>query len=417
MALDGSAFDVAAIKKDFPILEIEVHDGQRLVYLDSASSSQKPRVVLDAMTEYYETTHANIHRGVYAIAEEATARYEAAHTRVARFIGASSMREIIFTKNVTEAINLVSYAWGRANLREGDAVLLTEIEHHANLVPWLMLKEERGIELRFLPMADDYTVDLSDLDRLVDGVKLVGVTAMSNVLGTLPPVRRIADAAHAAGALVLVDGAQLLPHVPADVRELGCDFLGFTGHKMLGPTGIGVLWARAELLEAMPAFLGGGEMISDVRLDSWVPNELPWKFEAGTMPIAEAVGLHAAIDYLDALGMDAVREHEMRLTEYALRTLTERHGDRISIYGPSDPDQRGGVISFNFAGLHPHDVAQVLDQHGVCVRASHHCAKPLMRRLAVAATARASLYLYNDEADVDALADALDSTADLFLSP
>ena len=415
--LDGSTLNVSAIKKDFPILEIDVHDGQRLVYLDSASSSQKPRVVLDAMTEYYETTHANIHRGVYAIAEEATARYEAAHTRVARFIGAASMREIVFTKNVTEAINLVAYAWGRANLREGDTVLLTEIEHHANLVPWLMLKEERGIELRFIPMADDFTLDLSELDRLVDGVKLVGVTAMSNVLGTLPPVRRIADAAHAAGALVLVDAAQFVPHLPADVRELGCDFLGFTGHKMLGPTGIGVLWAREELLEAMPAFLGGGEMISDVRLDSWVPNELPWKFEAGTMPIAEAVGLHAAIDYLDALGMAAVREHEVTLTEYALRTLNERHGDRMSIYGPSDLDLRGGVISFNFAGLHPHDVAQVLDQHGVCVRASHHCAKPLMRRLAVAATARASLYLYNDEADVDALADALDSTADLFLTP
>jgi cysteine desulfurase/selenocysteine lyase len=417
MALDGSALDVVAIKKDFPILEIEVHDGKRLVYLDSASSSQKPRAVLDAMDQYYMTTHANIHRGVYAIAEEATARYEAAHTRVARFIGAGSMREVVFTKNVTEAINLVAYAWGRANLREGDAVLLTEIEHHANIVPWLMLKEERGIELRYLPMADDYTLDLTDLDRLIDGVKLVGVTAMSNVLGTLPPVRLLADAAHDAGALILVDGAQLVPHLPTDVRELDCDFLGFTGHKLLGPTGIGVLWGREELLDAMPAFLGGGEMIRDVRLDSWVPNELPWKFEAGTMPIAEAVGLHAAIDYLDALGMDAVREHEVALTAYALRTLTERHGDRMSIYGPSDLSQRGGVIAFNFAGIHPHDVSQVLDQHGVCVRASHHCAKPLMRRLAVPATARASLYVYNDEADVDALTTALDSAADLFLTP
>jgi cysteine desulfurase/selenocysteine lyase len=411
------ALDVAAVKKDFPILEVEVHDGQRLVYLDSASSAQKPREVLDAMEQYYETTHANIHRGVYAIAEEATARYEAAHTRVAQFIGAASMREIVFTKNVTEAINLVAYAWGRANLREGDAVLLTEIEHHANLVPWLMLKEERGIELRYLPMADDFTLDLSDLDRLVDGVKLVGVTAFSNVLGTMPPVRKIADAAHAAGALVLVDGAQLVPHVATDTGALGCDFLGFTGHKMLGPTGIGVLWAREELLEEMPAFLGGGEMIRDVRLDSWVPNELPWKFEAGTMPIAEAVGLHAAVDYLDRLGMDTVRAHEVELTAYALRTLRERHGERIVIYGPDDLDQRGGVISFNFAGLHPHDVAQVLDQRGVCVRASHHCAKPLMRRLGVAATARASLYVYNDEADVDALSTALDSAADLFLTP
>ena len=411
------ALDVSTIKKDFPILEIEVHGHNRLVYLDSASSSQKPRAVLDAMTHYYETTHANIHRGVYAIAEEATARYEAAHTRVANFIGASSMREIVFTKNVTEAINLVAYAWGRANLREGDAVLLTEIEHHANLVPWLMLKEERGIELRYLPMADDYTLDLSDLDRLVDGVKLVGVTALSNVLGTITPVRRLSDAAHATGALLLVDAAQLVPHIATDVRELGCDFLGFTGHKMLGPTGIGVLWAREELLEAMPAFLGGGEMIRDVRLDGWTPNELPWKFEAGTMPIAEAVGLHAAIDYLEALDMRQVREHEIELTDYAFRTLTERYGERITIYGPTDPQQRGGVLSFNFDGIHPHDVSQVLDQHGVCVRASHHCAKPLMRRLDVAATARASLYVYNNEADVDALADGLESAADLFLKP
>ena len=417
MALDGSALDVVAIKKDFPILEIEVHDGKRLVYLDSASSSQKPRVVLDAMERYYETTHANVHRGVYSIAEEATALYEGARARVVRFIGARSPREVVFTKNVTEAINLVAYAWGRANLREGDAVLLTEIEHHANLVPWLMLKEERGIELRFIPMADDFTLDLNDLERLVDGVKLVGVTAMSNVLGTLTPVRRLADAAHAAGALLLVDGAQLLPHLATDVSDLDCDFLGFTGHKMLGPTGIGVLWAREELLEAMPAFLGGGEMIRDVRLDGWLPNELPWKFEAGTMPIAEAIGLHAAIDYLDALGLDAVREHEVSLTAYALRVLTQRHGDRITIFGPSEPAQRGGVISFSFGGIHPHDVSQVLDEHGVCVRAGHHCAKPLMRRLGVAATARASLYVYNDEADIDVLADALDSTADLFLTP
>ena len=422
MALDdsargNSALDIVAIKKDFPILEIEVHDGKRLVYLDSASSSQKPRVVLDAMEHYYETTHANVHRGVYSIAEEATALYEGARARVVRFIGARSPREVVFTKNVTEAINLVAYAWGRANLREGDAVLLTEIEHHANLVPWLMLKEERGIELRFIPMAADFTLDLEDLDRLVDGVKLVGVTAMSNVLGTLTPVRRLADAAHAAGALLLVDGAQLLPHVATDVAALDCDFLGFTGHKMLGPTGIGVLWAREALLDAMPAFLGGGEMIRDVSLDGWLPNELPWKFEAGTMPIAEAIGLHAAIDYLDGLGMEAVREHEVSLTAYALRTLTQRHGDRITIFGPSEPDQRGGVISFSFGGIHPHDISQVLDQHGVCVRAGHHCAKPLMRRLGVAATARASLYVYNDEADVDALADALDSTADLFLTP
>jgi cysteine desulfurase/selenocysteine lyase len=408
------ALDVARIKKDFPILDVEVHGGKRLVYLDSASSSQKPRAVLDAMDRYYETTHANVHRGVYAIAEEATRLYEEAHAKVARLIGAPSARGVVFTKNVTEALNLVVYSWGRANLREGDAVLLTEIEHHANLVPWLILKEERGIELRFIPMADDFTLDLSDLDRLIDGVKFVSVTAMSNVLGTLTPLRRLADAAHAAGALLCVDAAQYVPHLAADVAAIDCDFFGFTGHKMLGPTGIGALWAREELLEEMPAFLGGGEMIRDVRLDGWTPNEIPWKFEAGTPPIAEAVGLSAAIDYLTALDFEAIREHEVGLTAYAMRTLTERYGDDLTIYGPSEPSMRGGVLSIGFKGIHPHDISQVLDEEGVCVRAGHHCAKPLMRRLGIAATARASFYVYNDEADVDALADALESAARLF---
>jgi cysteine desulfurase/selenocysteine lyase len=277
-----------------------------------------------------------------------------------------------------------------------------------------MLKDAIGIELRYIPMADDYTLDLTDLDRLVDGVKLVSVTAMSNVLGTLTPVRRLADAAHAAGALCLVDGAQYVPHLPTDVTELGCDFLGFTGHKMLGPTGIGVLWAREEILDAMPAFLGGGEMIRDVRLDGWTPNEIPWRFEAGTPPIAEVIGLGAAIDYLEALGMDAVREHEVSLTGYALRTLTERLGDELVIHGPPEPAMRGGVLSISYKDVHPHDISQVLDQSGVCVRAGHHCAKPLMRRLGVGATARASLYVYNDTDDVDALADALASTSDFF---
>jgi cysteine desulfurase/selenocysteine lyase len=407
------ALSTEVVKKDFPILDHQTH-GKRLVYLDSAASSQKPSAVLDAMQHYYETTHANVHRGVYGIAEEATRLYEEARGKCARFIGAPSERGIVFTKNVTEAMNLVAHSWGRANLQTGDAILLTEIEHHANLVPWLMLKEERGIELRFIPMAEDYSLDLTDLERLIDGVKLVSVTAMSNVLGTLPPLRRLGDAAHAAGALFMVDGAQYVPHLPTDVAELGCDFFGFTGHKMLGPTGIGVLWAREELLEAMPAFLGGGEMIRDVRLDGWTPNEIPWKFEAGTPPIAEAVGLGAAIDYLGGLGMDAVREHEVALTAYALRTLTERYGDGISIYGPSEPAQRGGVVSFNYKDVHPHDLSQVLDEAGVCVRAGHHCAKPLMRRLGVGATARASFYVYNDEADVDALADALAEADRLF---
>jgi len=389
-------------------------NGHRLVYLDSASSSQKPRAVLDAMDHLYETSYANTHRGVYVLGQESTALYEGARERVQRFINAPSSREVLFTKNVTEAINLVAYSWGRANLRQGDAVLLTEMEHHANLVPWLVLKEERGIELRFLPVGDDYQLDLTDLDRLIDGVKLVGVAGISNVLGTLNPLRQLADSAHDAGALFLVDGAQYAPHMTTDVQALGCDFFGFTGHKMVGPTGIGVLWGREELLDAMPAFLTGGEMIRDVRLDGWTPNELPWKFEAGTQPIAEAVGLAAAIDYLEGIGMAAVREHEVSLTAYALRALTERHGDKLKIFGPSEPASRGGVISFSYDGVHPHDVSQVLDEAGVCVRAGHHCAKPLMRRLGVGATARASLYVYNDEADVDALNEALEEADRLF---
>ncbi len=405
------ALDVTAIKKDFPILERQVH-GQRLVYLDSASSSQKPVSVIDAMTRYYETTHANVHRGVYTIAEEATAMFETGRSALARFIGAAP-NEVVFTKNVTEAINLVAYSWGRSNLNEGDVVVLTEMEHHANIVPWLILKEERGIDLRYLPLTGDGQLDLSDLTRILEGAKLLGVTAMSNVLGTINPIRELAEAAHAAGALILVDGAQHAPHLPTDVKALGVDFFGCTSHKMLGPTGIGTLWARPELLEAMPPFLGGGEMIRDVRLDGFTPNDVPWKFEAGTPPIAEAVGLAAAVDYLTALGMPAVRAHERSLTEYAMAALTERHPDLV-IYGPKDATLRGGVISFNYKDVHPHDLSQVLDEAGVCVRAGHHCAKPLMRCLGIGATARASFSVYNDEADVDVLVEALAAADRLF---
>ena len=291
----SSPLEVTSRQAEFPVLARQVH-GQRLVYLDSAATSQKPRVVLDAMTRFYETSNANIHRGTYQLAVEATESYEAARRAVARFVGAPDPRGLVFTKNVTEAINLVAYSWGGANLRAGDAVVLTEVEHHANLVPWMMLRDRLGIELRFVPMAEDFTLDLTHLDRFLDGAKLMAFSAMSNVLGTLTPVRRITDAAHAAGALVLVDGAQLVPHVPTDLQALDVDFFGFTGHKMCGPTGIGALWARPELLEAMPPFLGGGEMIRDVRLDGFTTTEIPTKFEAGTMPFAEAVGLHAAVE-------------------------------------------------------------------------------------------------------------------------
>jgi cysteine desulfurase/selenocysteine lyase len=404
--------DVATVKKDFPIFDVPRE--RPLVFLDSAASSQKPRAVLDAMTDYYETTHANVHRGVYAIAEEATARYEGARARVGRFVNARSEREILFSKNVTESLNLVAQSWGRANLRAGDAIVLTEMEHHANLVPWLMLKEQLGIEIRYLGLTPEGLLDLSDLDQKLDGAKLLGVTAMSNVLGTLNPVRRLADAAHAAGAVVVVDGAQYVPHLATDVEVLGADLFAFTGHKMLGPTGVGVLWGREELLDAMPPFLGGGDMIRDVRLDGFTPNELPWKFEAGTPPIAEVIGLGVACDELDRYGLDAVRDHEKEITGYAIRTLTERFGDDFVVHGPLDVEARGGVLSFGFKGLHPHDISQVLDESGVCVRAGHHCAKPLMRRLGVGATARASFYVYNDTSDVDALADALQTCADFF---
>ena len=405
--------DTATVKADFPLLEREVN-GHQIVYLDSAATSQKPRVVLDAMNEYYETINANVHRGAYTIADLATRRMEAARQKVATFVGAPSAAEVIFTRNATEAINLVSQTWGRANLHDGDVVVLTELEHHANIVPWQILASERDIELRWIPIDDQGRLVLDDIDRLFDGASLVAFSAMSNVLGTITPVRAIADAAHDADAIVLVDASQLVPHVPTDVEALGADFVAFTGHKMCGPTGIGVLWGRRELLEAMPPFMGGGEMILQVTKEGFTTNELPWKFEAGTPAIAETIGLGAAVDYLTSLGMDAVREHEVSLTAYALRTLAENHGDKLRIFGPSEPASRGGVLSFEFADVHPHDVSQVLDQHGVCVRAGHHCAKPLMQVLGVNATSRASLYVYNDESDIDALSTALDGAADMF---
>jgi cysteine desulfurase/selenocysteine lyase len=407
--------DVAAIKKDFPILEREVHGG-RLVYLDSANTSQKPRVVLDAIQTYYERSNANVHRGTYLIAEEATAGLEGARAKVARFIGARSSKEVVFTKNATEALNLVAKAWGRANLQAGDAVVLTELEHHANIVPWHQLAAEVGIELRWLPIGTDGHLDLTDLDRIVDGAKIVSFAAMSNVLGTMLPVERLVGAAHAAGAIAVVDASQYVPHLTTDVQAWGADFVAFTGHKMCGPTGIGVLWGTETILDATPPFITGGEMILNVTKTGFTPNELPWKFEAGTPPIAEAVGLGAAVDYLTGLGMEAVREHEVSLTAYALRSLGDRFGDRLTIHGPSEPAERGGVLSFTFGDIHPHDLTQVFDQHGVCVRAGHHCAKVLMRELGVSATARASLYVYNDEADVDALGDAM-AAADAFFTP
>jgi cysteine desulfurase/selenocysteine lyase len=398
--------DVAKIKGDFPILERRVND-KRLVYLDSASSSEKPTAVLDAMDHLYRTSYANVHRGVYTIADESTRAYEAARAKVARFVNARDTGEIVFVRNGTEAINLVAYTWGRRNLEAGDVVVLSEMEHHANVVPWLMLAEERGVELRWIPLTPDYRLDLTSIGDVLRGAKLLAISAMSNVLGTINDVGPLTRAAHAAGATVLVDACQAVPHLPVDVSDWDVDFLALTGHKMLGPSGIGALWARKELLEAMPPFLGGGEMIRDVRTDGFTTNDVPWKFEAGTPAIAEAIGLGAAVDYLEALGMDDVRRHEQELTRYALDALDERLGDRITIYGPRDVAVRGGTISFLFDGIHAHDISQVLDEDAVCVRAGHHCAKPLMRVLGVPATTRASFYVYNDEADADALVEAL----------
>jgi cysteine desulfurase / selenocysteine lyase len=402
------------VRKDFPLLGREVN-GHPIVYLDSASSSQRPLAVLDAMRSYEETTHANVHRGVYAIAEEATRRFEAARVSVGRFIGAPDpAHEVVFVKNATEGLNLVAHSWGRTFLRSGDAIVLTEMEHHANIVPWHILAAERDLEIRWIPIDDDGRLVLSGLDRLVDGAKLVGVTCMSNVLGTINPVSVIAAAAHDAGAVVVADGAQSVPHLITDVAALGADFLAFSAHKMLGPTGIGVLWGRRQILESLPPFLGGGEMILDVRKEGFVPNEIPWRFEAGTQPIAEVIGLGAAVDYLEGIGMEAVGAHERALTEYLLGSLTERFGADLRIFGPRDLRDRGGVVSFAYRDIHAHDVSQVLDSYGVCVRAGHHCAKPLMRRLGVNATARASLAVYNDPSDVDALVDALGEVGAFF---
>ena len=405
--------DVAKVRADFPIFE-RMLDGKPIVYLDSANSSQKPRAVIDAMVQFMETSYAPINRSAYRLAAEATDAFEDARTKIARFINAPSAREIIFTKNATEALNLVIQSWGRANLVAGDVVVLTHMEHHANIVPWHMLVAELGIVLRWVPLTADGQLDLTDLPALLDGAKVLSFTAMSNVLGTITPVRHLTDAAHAAGALAIVDGCQYVPHNVTDVQAMGADFLAFSSHKLCGPTGIGVLWGREVLLDALPPFLGGGNMIFDVRLDGFTTADLPAKFEAGTPPIIEAIGFGAAIDYITDLGMAAIRHHEMALTSYALTSLTERFGDDLHIYGPSNLEVRGGTISFAFRDIHPHDISQVLDQRNVCVRAGHHCAKPLMRVLGVGATTRASVYLYNDEHDIDAMADALADAADLF---
>ena len=399
--------DLSHLKSDFPVLSDGVH------FLDSGASSQKPIPVLDAMDKFARTSYANVHRGAYKLSVASTNAYEAARARIAEFIGATDSREVIFTRGATTALNMVAFGWGLEHLREGDIILSTEIEHHANLVPWQMVAKRTGATLDHIPMTDDFRLDLDAYEqKLGPRVKIVAVTGMSNVLGTMPPVRKIADMAHAYGARVVVDAAQLVPHSPVNVVDLGADFLAFSSHKMLGPTGIGVLWGRMDALEETEPFEGGGEMISDVTLHDATWAEIPERFEAGTPPIIEAVGLHAAVDYLDSIGMDKILEHDMELTEIALKRLGDVPG--VSIQGPPDTVDRGGVISMTIDGVHAHDVSTILDESGVSVRAGHHCAKPLMRRMGVAATARASFYVYNTPEDIDALEAGLRKAGDLF---
>ncbi len=403
----------AALRADFPIFDTPARNGERLVYLDSAASAPKPRSVIDALSDAYAHHYANVHRGIYELSEDATARYEGARKRLASFIGAPSSREVIFVRNATEAINLVAYSWGRANVRAGDLILSTEMEHHANLVPWQQLAIETGATLEYVRITDDGRLDPDDLaSRLAKGPKLVAIAQVSNALGTINPVAEITRQAHAAGALVLLDAAQSVPHMPVSVAELGVDFAALSGHKMLGPSGIGALWARRELLNAMPPFMTGGSMIRRVTLEGTEWNEVPWKFEAGTPAIAEAQGLTAAIDYLEALGMDNVRAHERELFVKAWGALSAIDGVRL--LGPSDPDAHAGVISFVLDGIHPHDVATVFDHEGIAVRAGHHCAQPVMLHYDIPATTRASFYVYNAPDDIARLTDAIRAVQRLF---
>lgn len=394
----------AKIKNDFPVLKRKVN-GKKIVYLDSAATSQKPMAVINAISNFYKTCNANVGRSIHTLAEEATEKYEGAREKVARFIGAPFSKEIIFTRNATEAINLVAYSFGQS-LRKGDEIISTMMEHHSNIVPWQFLKS-RGVKLKFVDVSNDGTLNISQFKKLLSKkTKLVCLTHVSNVLGTINPVVEVCRLAHEAGALVLVDGAQSVPHMPVDVKKLGCDFFVFSGHKMLGPTGIGALWGRAELLEKLSPFLGGGDMIREVRLEETAYNEIPWKFEAGTPNIEGAIALGVAIDYLQKIGMARVRGHEIDITEYALKKLKKVEG--VTIYGPNRAGVRGGVVSFNLKGAHPHDVAQILDTLGIAIRSGHACCQPLMKRLGISAVCRASFYIYNSKEDVDALVDGIE---------
>ena len=406
-----TAPDWAAIRGDFPILERTVY-GKPLIYLDSTATTQKPRQVLEAEDHYYRTYNANIHRGVYRIAEEATQAYEDAREKVAQFVNARSAREIVFTRGTTESVNLVANAWGRANVASGDVILLTEMEHHSNLVPWQLLATAQGATIRYIPVDGQGTLDLSGLDRLLEGpVKIVALAHVSNVLGTINPVHELVRRAHAVGAKVLLDAAQSVPHMPVDVRAIDCDFLAFSGHKMLAPTGIGALYGKRDVLDAMPPFFGGGEMIREVRLEGSTWNDVPFRFEAGTMNIAGAIAFGAAVDYLSGIGMEAVHAHGGELVQDAFRTLEAIPG--VTIYGPPAAE-RGAIVSFTVDDIHAHDIAAILDREGVAVRAGHHCAMPLHRKLGIAASARASFHVYNAAQDIERLGEGVRRAKQIF---
>jgi len=406
--------NIEQIRKDFPILD-RVVDGKKLVYLDSANTSQKPTQVMDALVNYYKNYNSNVHRGIHILSQEATAAYENVREQIKEFIQAEDASEIIFTANATAAINLVAYSWGRANISAGDEIVLSAMEHHSNLIPWQMLAAERGAKLVFIELTVDGQLDMESAHKAIrPKTKLVAVTQMSNVLGTINPIDKLADLAHAQGALILVDGAQGVPHLPTSVKTLKCDFLAFSVHKMIGPTGIGVLWAKREILEAMPPFMGGGSMISWVKRESFAPNELPAKFEAGTPNIADVIATGAALDYLNKIGMQAVRQHEIELSTYVLKGFKEfsqsangKSSDKLTFYGPHDVSVRGAVFAFNLGDIHPHDLGQILSEQNIAVRAGHHCCQPLMKDLGVQATARASFYIYNTKEEVDILFAAL----------
>ena len=414
MLQEHGSFDVERIRKDFPILKRKVSGGKPLVYLDNAATTQKPLAVIDSIHDYYMNYNSNIHRAVHQLAEEATLAFEKTREKVARFVNARSTEEIIFTRNATEAINLVAYSWGRANIKRDDRIVISEIEHHSNIVPWQILATEKGANLDYIGVDDSGYLKMHEYEKyLASGkVKLVSVSHMSNVLGTIIPVNDIVKMSHEKGIPVLVDGAQSVPHMKVDVQEMGCDFMAFSAHKMLGPTGVGILYVKKELLEKMPPFMGGGDMIKEVHKYETRYNDLPYKFEGGTPNIADVIGFAAAIDYLNNLGMDKVRQHEIELTKYALDNISKVKG--ITLYGPPDPSHRGGVVSFNIGDIHPHDLATIMNDHGVAIRSGHHCAQVLMERLDVAATSRASFYIYNTKEEIDTFIGALHEARRLF---